>query len=67
MVRVLFDLGTPAPLRRHLKSHLVDRSAEKSWESLENGELLRRAQEVGYEVLVTTDQNTSRFRECDDR
>ena len=35
----------------------MDRSAERGWELLENGELIRRAEEDGYEVIVTTDQN----------
>ncbi len=35
----------------------MDRSAEKGWELLKNGELIRRAEEEGYEVIVTTDQN----------
>ena len=56
-VKILFDHGTPAPLRRHLPEHSVDRSAERGWELLENGELLRRAEADGYEVIVTTDQN----------
>lgn len=56
-MKILFDHGTPAPLRRHLQGHAVDRSAEKSWELLENGELIRKAEEEGYEVIVTTDQN----------
>ena len=56
-VKILFDHGTPAPLRRHLPEHSVDRSAERGWELLENGELLRRAEEDGYEVIVTTDQS----------
>ena len=56
-MKVLFDHGTPAPLRRHLREHSVDRSAERGWELLENGELIRKAEEDGYEVIVTTDQN----------
>ena len=56
IVKVLFDHGTPAPLRRHLEQHSVDRCAEKGWNLLENGELIRRAEEEGYEVIVTTDQ-----------
>ena len=55
-VKILFDHGTPAPLRRHLREHSVDRSAERGWELLENGELIQRAEEEGYEVIVTTDQ-----------
>ena len=56
-MKVLFDHGTPAPLRRHLPEHSVHRSAEKGWDQLENGELIQRAEEEGYEVIVTTDQS----------
>lgn len=56
-MKILFDHGTPAPLRRYLPEHSVDRSAERGWELLENGELIRKAEEEGYEVIVTTDQN----------
>ena len=56
-MKILFDHGTPAPLRRHLPKHLVDRSAERGWEVLENGELILRAEAEGYEVIVTTDQS----------
>ena len=53
----MFDHGTPAPLRRHLKQHVIDRSAERGWELLENGELIRLAEEEGCDLIVTTDQN----------
>lgn len=56
-MKILFDHGTPSPLRNHLREHSVDRSAERGWELLENGELIRRAEAEGYEVIVTTDQN----------
>ena len=56
-MKILFDHGTPAPLRNHLLEHSVDRSAEKGWELLENGELIRKAEEEGYAVIVTTDQS----------
>ena len=56
-MKILFDHGTPAPLRKHLQEHSVDRSAERGWELLENGELLHKAEEDGYEVIVTTDKN----------
>ena len=56
-MKILFDHGTPAPLRNHLREHSVDRSAEKGWELLENGELNRKAEEEGYKVIVTTDQS----------
>lgn len=56
-MKILFDHGTPAPLRNHLREHSVDRSAEKGWELLENGELIRKAEEEGYNIIVTTDQS----------
>ncbi|MDE0031934.1 MAG: hypothetical protein OXU75_02160 [Deltaproteobacteria bacterium] len=56
-MKILFDHGTPAPLRNHLREHSVDRSAERGWELLANGDLIRKAEEEGYEVIVTTDQN----------
>lgn len=56
-MKILFDHGTPAPLQHHLGSHSVDRSAERGWELLENGELLRKAEEAGYEIIVTTHQS----------
>ena len=56
-MKLLFDQGTPAPLRRHLPGHSVDTLAEKGWFEKGNGELLDLAEREGYEVLVTTDQS----------
>ena len=56
-MKLLFDQGTPAPLRRRLLAHSVDTLAEKGWADKGNGELLDLAEQEGYEVLVTTDQN----------
>jgi glutamate racemase len=56
-MRILFDQGTPAPLRRHVHPHTVDTTAEMGWSTVTNGDLLRLAEENGYEVFVTTDQN----------
>ena len=42
-VKVLFDHGAPAALRRHLEEHTVDRSAERGWELPGNGESERRS------------------------
>lgn len=56
-MRILFDQGTPAPLRRHLTAHTVDLAYERGWSSLSNGELLDAAERDGYHLLVTTDQN----------
>ena len=56
-MKLLFDQGTPAPLRRRLTQHSVDTLAEKGWSDKSNGELLDVAEACGHEVLVTTDQS----------
>ncbi len=56
-MRLLFDNGTPAPLRRHLGDHTIHTAAQLGWATLPNGDLLDRAEEAGYEVLITTDQS----------
>ena len=55
-MRILFDQGTPVPLRRALKSHVVSTAYELGWSALANGDLLRAA-EAQFDVLVTTDKN----------
>lgn len=56
-MRVLFDQGTPVPLRKYLTPHEVETVFERGWSTLTNGELLVRAEEQGFEVFVTTDKN----------
>jgi predicted nuclease of predicted toxin-antitoxin system len=56
-VRVLFDQGTPVPLRSHLPSHQVSTTYELGWSNLKNGELLQIAEQQSFDVLVTTDRN----------
>jgi predicted nuclease of predicted toxin-antitoxin system len=56
-MRLLFNQGTPMPLRNHLPYHTVETAYERGWHDLKNGELLARAEAEGYEALVTTDQN----------
>jgi len=56
-VRVLFDQGTPVPLRRLLTQHDVITAHERGWSQLKNGELLDSAEKEGFAVLVTTDAN----------
>jgi hypothetical protein len=54
---VLFDQGTPVPIRPFLKEHTVQTTAERGWDTLENGELLKAAEAAGFDVLVTPDKN----------
>ena len=56
-MRILFDQGTPVPLRRYLHPHDVDTAAELAWSELQNGELLASAEKQGFDLLITTDQN----------
>ena len=56
-MKVLFDQGTPDPLRRHLPGHTIATAYEEGWSALENGELLQAAEANGFAVLVTTDQS----------
>ena len=56
-MQVLFDQGTPAPLRQFLISHQVSTAYERDWSTLKNGELLQAAELAGFTVLVTTDTN----------
>jgi hypothetical protein len=56
-MRILFDHGTPIPLRRHLHPHVVDTAFERGWSTLSNGDLLVAAVREGYDVLITTDQS----------
>ena len=56
-MRILFDHGTPVPLRQHLASHVVDTVFERRWSALHNGELLDITEQEGYDLLITTDQN----------
>jgi hypothetical protein len=55
-LRILFDQGTPVPLRQYLPGHTVATAFEMGWAEFANGDLLLEA-EKQFEALVTTDQN----------
>ena len=55
-MRILFDQGTPVPLKQHLTGHQVETAYELGWSRLTNGDLLAAA-EGRFEALVTTDRN----------
>lgn len=54
---ILFDQATPVPIRPFLREHTVQTAAQKGWDRLKNGELLKAAEDAGFEVLVTPDKN----------
>ncbi len=58
-MRVLFDHNLPHKLRTSLdplRKHEIVTASYMGWGDLKNGELLRIAEESGFEVLVTGDQ-----------
>ena len=56
-MRILFDQGAPQPLRHHLTGHVVHTVYEQGWSTLKNGVLLATAEQAGYDLFITTDQN----------
>jgi hypothetical protein len=56
-MKVLFDQGTPVPLRRYLHPHVVDTANERGWSHLQNGDLLDQAESNHYDAFITTDTN----------
>jgi predicted nuclease of predicted toxin-antitoxin system len=58
-LRVLFDHNIPHKLRTNLISlsyHEIITASYLGWGELTNGELLRKAEQDGFEVFVTGDQ-----------
>lgn len=55
-MKILFDQGTPVPLRFALANHSVATAFEKGWSDLNNGDLLREA-EKEFDLFITTDKN----------
>jgi hypothetical protein len=57
MLRILFDKNIPYSLRRHLTVYEVKTAEEEGWGQIANGSLIRCAEEAGYQVFLTCDQN----------
>ena len=56
-MKILFDNGTPKPIARSLPGHEITYARQIGWHELENGELIEKAEEAGYELLLSTDKN----------
>ncbi len=56
-LRILFDKNVAVPLRRFLIGHEVDGAARRGWDRLKNGELLQRAEDEGFDILITGDKD----------
>ena len=57
MSRILLDQNCPRRLREFLAGREVRTAAAMGWAAIENGELLRAAEDAGFAVLVTADRN----------
>ena len=66
-MRILFDQGTPVPLRQSLADHSVDTAFERGWSHFKNGELLDASEQNGYQLLISTDQNLKYQQNLSDR
>jgi hypothetical protein len=64
---ILFDNGTPAPLRYVLNDHVIVEAIERGWDRLVNGELIAAAEAAGFELLLTTDKNMRYQQNLKDR
>lgn len=57
-MRILLDKNVPVGVRAFLSQHEVQTIPQMKWSpALKNGELLAAAEEAGFEVLLTCDQN----------
>jgi hypothetical protein len=54
-MRILFDHGTPERLAWSLRPHAVTLARECGWDTLSNGDLLRVAEDAGFDLFLSTD------------
>jgi hypothetical protein len=66
-VLILFDQGTPVPLREALPNHEVETAYEPGWSTLKNGDLLDVAERNSLDVFVTTDSRLRYQQNLTDR
>jgi len=66
-MKILFDQGTPVPLRAFLNAHEVSTAFELGWNQLTNGDLIKKAKAEKFDLLITTDQNLKYQQDLDSR
>ncbi|HEV2961005.1 MAG TPA: hypothetical protein VG649_04205 [Candidatus Angelobacter sp.] len=47
---ILFDNNVPRGLTRALPDHTVTEARERGWDALQNGDLLRVAEDAGFQI-----------------
>ena len=55
-MKILLDECLPVDFRHHLAGHAVHSAEWVGFKGLKNGDLLREAENAGYDVFITTDQ-----------
>ena len=55
-MRILFDHGTPSGIAASLLPHQITEARDRGWDRISNGELLKLADEAGFDLLLTTDK-----------
>ena len=56
-MRILFDQGVPRGLAAALYGDEVTEARALKWERILNGELLKLAENAGFELMMTTDKH----------
>ena len=65
-MRIIFDHNVPAPLSNFLPEHEVQFAASLGWEEISDGELLQRACQDRYDLLITADQGIRNQQRVED-
>lgn len=66
-MKILLDECLPVDFRNHLPGHEVHTAEWAGVKGLKNGQLLDRAEEAGYQVLITVDQGVPRQQNLSQR
>jgi hypothetical protein len=56
-MKILFDNGVPRPIAARLLGHEVSHARRIGWHQFGNGDLIRKAEAAGYDLLLSTDKN----------
>lgn len=64
-MKLLLDENLPHQIRLELTGHEIITAAFMKWSGIENGELLRRAAEAGFDALLTNDRDLEHEQNLD--
>jgi hypothetical protein len=64
-VKLLLDENLPHQIRLELPGHEVITAAYMNWSGIENGELLHRAADAGFDAVITNDRGSEHEQNFD--